>query len=94
MTYAQATKYARIFEVVSDPYALLILDHLFETEEEVTVEGLVAITESTESKVRYICEKLVDLNILDRDYKDGREYYEALDSQYGNFMEYVIERID
>ncbi|HRI05968.1 MAG TPA: winged helix-turn-helix domain-containing protein [Candidatus Dojkabacteria bacterium] len=94
MTYSIATRYANMFEVMADPYALMILDFLFETHEEKTVEELVKETKTTESKVRYICEKLVDLNVLDKDYRDGKEYYEALDTQYGNFLEYVIERID
>lgn len=94
MTYSSATKYSKVFEVMADPYALMILDYLFETHEEKTAEELVDISKTTESKVRAICESLIRLNVLDKDYRDGKEYYEALDTQYGNFLEYVIERID
>ncbi|KKR06094.1 MAG: hypothetical protein UT34_C0001G0134 [candidate division WS6 bacterium GW2011_GWF2_39_15] len=94
MTYSQADKYSRMFRVLSDPYALLILDILFETDGEQTPEELASQVKTSESKARGICEELRQLNVLDKDNEDGRDVYEAIDSQYGNFLEAVIEKID
>jgi hypothetical protein len=94
MTYAIATKYGKLFEIMADPYAIIILDYLFETEDGKSIEELVEVSRTTESKVRDICEKLVRLTVLNKDYRDGEDHYKSINTQNANFLKYVLERID
>jgi predicted transcriptional regulator len=94
MSYALASRYSNIFEVMQSPYALIILDYLFENRTAKTVDDLVSISKSTQSTVTALCEKLVRLSILDKEYEGSVQTYKALDSRYANFVEKVIEVID
>lgn len=90
-----ASRYSDLFELLKSPYTLMILDYMFENRNKKhTLEDLIEITKSVKSKISYICEELVDLNVLDRDYEGDQPVYEALDSRYGNLLEKIIEAID
>jgi hypothetical protein len=94
MSYSLAAKYSKIFEIMQDPYSLVILDYLFENNDYKTVEELVEVSKSTKGKVIQICDELRTLSILDREFVDSEPTYKALDSRYGNFVEKIIEIID
>ena len=94
MSYALASRYSNIFKIMQTPYALIILDYLFENRTAKTLDDLVTISTTTKSNVTMICEELVDLSILDKDYEGSIQTYKALDSRYANFVERVIEIID
>lgn len=94
MNYSLAAKYSNIFEIMQTPYALIILDYLFENRTYKSVEDLVNISKTTKGNVTTICEKLYDLGIVDRNYEGEAITYKAMDSRYGNFVERIIEIID
>ncbi len=94
MTYAVASRYANLFEIVSDPYAIVILHHLFEVHQPVLVEDLVKESKTTEGKVRAICEGLRRMNILDKDSTDEGDTYSATNNSMANTAEEIFKRIN
>jgi len=94
MTYSEASRYSEIFETISDPYALQILDFLFENRDKFNAEHLAKEVKTSESKIQNICEKLRKLTVLDKDYVEGKTVYQTIDSRYANFIEKIINAID
>lgn len=94
MSYSIASRYSKFFSLMGNPYTLVILDYLFENRKPTDIEEISKIIKTTKSKATQICEELVDLSILSRDYQGSDVYYEALDSRYANFIEKIIEYID
>lgn len=94
MSYALASRYSKIFEIMQNPYGLVILDYLFENRTYKSVDDLVSVSKATKGTVTQICDDLKDLSIVDREYEGSTPTYKAIDSRYGNFVEKIIEIID
>jgi hypothetical protein len=94
MTYSQASKYSQLFKILSDPYALVIMDILYESYEDLSAKEIAEKANTTVSKVNSICTALIREYIIDKEYDDGEEEYRAIDSSQANFLKVIIERID
>jgi len=94
ITYSNASKYSEIFEILSDPYALMITSFLFENEGAFTAEELARTIKTTDDKVTDICESLCDLEVFEADRDAPEAKYFLADYHYGNVVEDIIRRID
>jgi hypothetical protein len=94
MTLSQASKYSQLFKILSDPYALLIMDILYESNEDLSAEEIAKRAHTTTSKVNSICAALIREYIVDKEYDDGEEEYRAINSSQANFLKVIVERID
>lgn len=94
MTLSQASKYSRLFKVLSDPYALIIMDILYESNEDLSAEQIAERANTTVSKVNNICAALIREYIVDKEYDNGEEEYRAINSSQANFLKVIVERID
>ncbi len=94
ISYSEAYKYAEILEILSNPYALMICDHLFEKDEYISPEDLSEIVKTTESKVEDILYDLEKRGIVDKDLVQGKYLYHANSSTYAYFVQRLINLID
>lgn len=93
MGRGEASKYADIFEVLSEPEALLIADYLRENSDYVSVSDLASELRISDSKVRRYCEKLENEYIIDQDNQDGEAHYKFLSSSKARKVKYILERL-
>lgn len=94
MTSSQAYKYADVFEMLSEPKILILLDYL---REERGYESLTLIAKEariSESKARSYCERLERKSILDEENIDGQPHYKMVNSGLGNRVEDILEQLD
>lgn len=94
LSYSEAYKYAEIIEILANPYALMICDHLFEKNDYVSAEELSELTKTTESKVKDILYDLEKKGIIDKDRVNGEEMYQSNSTSYARFVQRLISIID
>lgn len=93
MTKSQAYKFAELFDLLSDPEALMIIEALEEsTDEEMDINELAKLASTSTNEVKTQMNKFENKGIVNRGEKDGVESYKFQSSSAGRFVRAVLER--
>lgn len=80
MTYQTASKYNRMFKLLSSAYTILIISYLLENENAQTIEVIAKETRTSNPRIFRTCEKLYKLGIVNRNTQGVDSSYEVIDS--------------
>ncbi|HVX92828.1 MAG TPA: hypothetical protein VHA74_01805 [Candidatus Dojkabacteria bacterium] len=94
MTYSEAYKYSEVLEIMANPYALMIMDFMYEHDGYHAIDELVKITGTSESKIRDLMYKLEHKSIVDKDFVDDVDKYQIQQGSFSYFIERLISIID
>jgi len=93
MGRSQAQRWAEVFELMGDARVLLILVHMMEEADYVSLKDLSKTAKTSENKTRYYCEKLERENIVDQKDMNDETFYKMINGRQANFVEAILEKL-
>lgn len=93
MTQSQAQKWAEVFELMSDWRKLVLLVHIMEANDYVSLAELADVAKTSESKTRQMLTKMEKEYLVDEEVKGDYSYYKMTNGRQANFVEMVLEKL-
>lgn len=93
MTQSQAQKWAEVFELMSDWRKLVLLVHIMEANDYVSLTELADVAKTSESKTRQMLTKMEKEYLVDEEVKGDYSYYKMTNGRQANYVEMILERL-
>lgn len=93
MTESTAYRYAKLFELMSEPKVLVMLAYMKDKGDYVALGELAKIAKLPETRTRTYTEEMEDIGIADQNDYDGVPHWKIMNSKMGNKVEAILKKL-